>query len=267
MRFYISCFIHFVFQMRPGWRCFYLCVHSAGSWGSWIFRHWNEESILNVHIFFLFIHSCSWRKRQKRGGLFSEGEWCLILVWLGQVQEIALGPQLPKDGGLTSHTHFNTDLPCLFALLYSNSSHPSRVWPRGGWVSRKAVHFCGGHSMGGVCNQFKVSLETCLLVIGHHACSFATVPWRFWPSLRPVGPVMHATRRTVVRPSWDNREILGMSPDNSEFFLSSKYLSCGRMPFLLKRWTGVHNCLLFLRFYCTHTLCLIQKPCLERQPW
>lgn len=43
-----------------------------------------------------------------------------------------------------------------------------------------------------------------------------------------------------------------MSADNSEF-LSSNYLSCGRMPFLWKRWTGVHNFLLFLLFYCAHT--------------
>ena len=42
-----------------------------------------------------------------------------------------------------------------------------------------------------------------------------------------------------------------MLADNSEF-LSSKYLSYGRMTFLLKRWIGVYNFLLFILF-CTHT--------------
>lgn len=55
----------------------------------------------------------------------------------------------------------------------------------------------------------------------------------------------------MVRHSGDDGEILEMLADNSEFS-SSRYLSYGRMPFLLKRWIGVYNFLHFILF-CTHT--------------
>lgn len=102
--------------------------------------------------------------------------------------------------GLVSHTQANTN------LFYSSALGrcSNRVWPRGGWASLMLSFFLVSRTWAGFCNKWQDVSSEVLAQSRDHAHSVSSVPWVFWPSVKPVGPITRIARRTMVRSSCED---------------------------------------------------------------